>query len=195
MEGKKAINLSEVLQYVALADPRAVLQIYQKAAERLNFKVDNPEDGDDTAILKGMPSLMDVMADAMGGGGDFEGLEIESDIKAQLEKKVVVEGKLEQLKPKDMQVDVKVLSRNDKSQATDVEVLNADVRKVLDETLKQCRALDIYFPYGYGITKNLLRIKKLPVSLRMGSQISITIHFSSWTLDNGKSGISCWPKK
>jgi len=190
---KKTINLKEIEEYIKLAPEKAVERIYRAAAERLNFSVGDINAESSNDIIKGLASAGDFMSSLLN--------EIEyspetptSSLKSQLETTVQAEDALEACKPRDIEATIKIVSRNDQANAADVDVLNEDVIKILQDSKVRCVAIGAYFPYGFGITKKNLRIKNLSKNLKIGHTVKTTLTFYMWNRED-KKGFSCYTKK
>ena len=189
---KKSIKLSEVLLFVQYASPSIVLKVYQAAGEKLGFKTDDPSEQDGEMF----GSMGDVLAAMLEGQ---EGESFSSDrvsIKDQLAAKVDAASVLDSVTVPDMEFQVVVMSRNDKADSTDVQVKDEAAKMQLGRLLEICGQKSLYFPYGMGISKDQLRIKKMPKNLKAGQVLKVKVHFRSWTFESkGTSGFSCYLKK
>ena len=65
-----------------------------------------------------------------------------------------------------------------------------EYRAKIESSYASCKAESIYFPYGFGKNRDLLKIKKFNKA-EEGQNIRLHLKFSKWN-NNGKSGFSCY---
>lgn len=186
---QKVVRFDDVMDYVRVAPEEAIRMVYQECARRLSINVGDDSDGEGGSS-NAISSAEDAMVAALGNVKITSG---GSSLLSQLKEKVNTEGELDDIAPPDTVVRLKAVNKNEQYKTVDFEVHSPDVKAVLASALAKCKKIGAHFPFGYGLTKDLLRVSKCATGTA-GKVIEVTIHFSTWARE-GKKGITCYLKK
>lgn len=115
-------------------------------------------------------------------------IKVEADLRSQFDKQM----KIDSLAPEDMPNIKLVFKYSDQYKDGMCAVVDPEVRKKLELHVAKCKLEGLTFPFGYGQSKDLLKIKKFDRA-EPGQNLNMTLSFRKWNYE-GKSGFSCYAK-
>lgn len=201
MKAVREVGTSDCIAFINVAPPAILADLKTLIDKRLAAIVESNERQDkmrksmqdgsggeayEPAIIPDLSDSSDARAQlAMFASG---AVQVEADLRSQLAAQQKVEGMtLEEL------VNVKLVYKSTDQYGDGIaQVVDLDVRKKLEVQLAKCKLENLSFPYGYGPTKDCVKLKKFSRA-EPGQALNVGLRFSRWNY-NGKSGFSCYVK-
>lgn len=194
---KKDIGTSDVKAFLSVAPPAILVDLRRIIDQRLTSVAE--EDARRTAMsekisaseyepdiepdLNSVNDMRSQLAAMMDGP-----VRAEADLRSQLARQEKVEG----MTLPDMSNVKAVFKYADKYGDGLVHVVDPEVRKALGIQLAKCKVEGLSFPFGYGQSNDLLKLKKF-TRAEPGQNLNLSLRFAKWDF-NGKSGFSCYAK-